>query len=97
MKGLTGVGEQESHLTTIQSQPGIDGNLGGEYVQAGKSSDTVPELPASCLLFGSACTHTHTNRTHMPTHTLKHTHHRIYLEIRCLGLIHCEPHKNGEL
>lgn len=73
LNGITSVAEQGSHLTTIQSQPRTDGNLGGEYVQAGRSSNTVPEPPASCpdsdlntptqLVYG---THTH---AHTRTHT----------------------------
>lgn len=47
LNGITSIAEQESSLTTIQSQPRTDGNLGGKYVQAGRSSYTVPEPPAS--------------------------------------------------
>lgn len=36
--GIASVAEQESNLTTVQSQPRTDGTLGGEYVQAGRSS-----------------------------------------------------------
>lgn len=94
MKEITSVAEQESDLTTIQSQPRIDGNLGGEYVQAGSSSDTVPELPASCCLFRATFRHAHSyiERTHTFARTPT-----IYLEIRCLGLVYCEPHKNSKL
>lgn len=70
LKKITNVAEQESNLTTIQSAQGIDGNLGGEYVQVGSSRYTVPELPASCLLFRSAHTHTHAHakNRHTPIH-----------------------------
>lgn len=36
LNGVTRAAEQESNLTTIQSQPKTDGNLGGKYVQAGR-------------------------------------------------------------
>lgn len=94
LNGITSVAEQESDLTTIQSQPRTDGDLSGECVQAGRSSNTVPEPPASCP-YSDLNT---PNSTHTHAHTCTHKHsHRTYLEIGCLGLVHREPHKNSEL